>query len=125
MAEAPLDRIHIADLLVRCIVGTNPEERAKPQDVVINVTLHADLRAAGRSDRIEDTVDYRSLKQRIVEMVEASHFFLVEALAEAISDVCLSDPRVLKARVRVEKPTALRFARTVGVEIERERSDHA
>ena len=125
MAEAPLDRIHIADLLVRCIVGTNPEERAKPQDVVINVTLHADLRAAGRSDRIEDTVDYRRLKERIVEMVEASHFLLVEALAEAISDVCLSDPRVRKARVRVEKPTALRFARTVGVEIERERSDHA
>jgi len=125
MADTPLDRIHIADLLVRCIVGTNPGERAKPQDVVINITLHADLRAACRSDRIEDTVDYRSLKQRIVEMVEASHFFLVEALAEAISDVCLSDPRVRKARVRVEKPTALRFARTVGVEIERERSDHA
>jgi len=125
MADTPLDRIHIADLLVRCIVGTNPGERAKPQDVVINITLHADLRAACRSDRIEDTVDYRSLKQRIVEMVEASRFFLVEALAEAISDVCLSDPRVRKARVRVEKPTALRFARTVGVEIERERSDHA
>jgi FolB domain-containing protein len=125
MADSPLDRIHIADLLVRCIVGTNPGERAKPQDVVINVTLHADLRAACRSDRIEDTVDYRSLKQRIVEMVEASHFFLVEALAEAVSDICLSDPRVRKACVRVEKPTALRFARTVGVEIERERSDHA
>jgi len=125
MADTPLDRIHIADLLVRCIVGTNPGERAKPQDVVINVTLHADLRAACRSDRIEDTVDYRSLKQRIVEMVEASHFFLVEALAEAVSDICLSDPRVRKACVRVEKPTALRFARTVGVEIERERSDHA
>lgn len=125
MADTPLDRIHIVDLLVRCIVGTNPDERAKPQDVVINITLHADLRAACRSDRIEDTVDYRSLKQRIVEMVEASHFFLVEALAEAVSDICLSDPRVRKARVRVEKPTALRFARTVGVEIERERSDHA
>jgi len=125
MADTPLDRIHIADLLVRCIVGTNPGERAKPQDVVINVTLHADLRAACRSDRIEDTVDYRSLKQRIVETVEASHFFLVEALAEAVSDICLSDPRVRKACVRVEKPTALRFARTVGVEIERERSDHA
>ena len=125
MADTPLDRIHIADLLVRCIVGTNPGERAKPQDVVINVTLHADLRAACRSDRIEDTVDYRSLKQRIVETVEASHFFLVEALAEAVSDICLSDPRVRKACVRVEKPTALGFARTVGVEIERERSDHA
>jgi FolB domain-containing protein len=125
MADTPLDRIHIADLLVRCIVGTNPGERAKPQDVVINITLHADLRAACRSDRIEDTVDYSALKQRIVNMVEASRFFLVEALAEAVSDICLSDPRVRKARVRVEKPTALRFARTVGVEIERERSDHA
>ena len=125
MADTPLDRIHIADLLVRCIVGANPDERAKPQDVVINITLHADLRAACRSDRIEDTVDYSALKQRIVSTVEASHFFLVETLAEAVSDICLSNPRVRKACVRVEKPTALRFARTVGVEIERERSDHA
>jgi FolB domain-containing protein len=54
-------------------------------------------------------------------MVETSQFFLVEALAEKIAAICLEHPSVEEARVRVEKPTALRFARSVGVEITRGR----
>ena len=106
---------------MRCIIGVNPEERREKQDVVINVTLWADLRPAGRSDRFEDTVDYRGIKKRIYEMTEASEYFLVEALAERAAGICLEDARVERVEVRVEKPAALRFARTVGVEIERGR----
>jgi FolB domain-containing protein len=116
-----MDRILIKDLRVRCIIGVNPEERREKQDVVINVTLWADLRAAGRSDRFEDTVDYRGIKKRIYEMVEGSEYYLVEALAERAAGICLEDGRVERVEVRVEKPAALRFARTVGVEIERGR----
>jgi dihydroneopterin aldolase/D-erythro-7,8-dihydroneopterin triphosphate epimerase len=117
----PLDRIHIEGLLLRCIIGTNDWEREQKQDVLITITLQTDTRAAGRSDRIEDTVNYRSLTKRIIEHVEASQFFLVEALAESIATLCLSDPRVAAAEVRVEKPGALRFARSVGVTITRAR----
>jgi FolB domain-containing protein len=115
-----MDRILITDLLLRCIIGINDDERRDKQDVVINVVLWADLRAAGRSDQVADTVDYRAVKKRIMALVEASSFCLVEALAEAIADTCLAEPRVRQAQVRVEKPGALRFARTVGVEITRE-----
>ena len=52
-------------------------------------------------------------------MVESSGYHLVEALAGAIAALCLEDQRVRSAVVRVEKPGALRFAKTVGVEIER------
>lgn len=120
MGELPLDRIHVCDLKVRCIVGVKPDERANKQDVIIHLTLWADLRRAGQSDRIEDTVDYSSLEARVVEMVEASSYFLLERLAERIAEICLADERVARARVRVDKPGALRFARTVGVEIARE-----
>jgi FolB domain-containing protein len=113
--------IHIKDLLLRTIVGINEEERRKRQDVLINVTLYADTRAAGRSDDIDDAVNYRTITKQIIERVEASSFFLVERLAAEIAAICLSDPRVERARVRVEKPGALRFARSVGVEIERTR----
>lgn len=116
-----MDRILITDLLLRCIIGVNDDERREKQDVVINVVLWADLRAAGRSDRMEDTVDYRAIKKRIVALVEASSYCLVEALASAIADACLADTRVQQAQVRVEKPAALRYARTVGVEITRGR----
>jgi len=115
------DRILIKDLLVRCILGISAEERREKQDVVINIALTADLRAAGKSDRIEDAIDYRTIKKRIISEVEQSQYHLVEALAERIAEICLEPPGIRQAQVTVEKPAALRFARSVGVEILRER----
>lgn len=117
------DKIQIQDLLLRAIIGINDEERRNRQDVLINVTLHADTRAAGRSDDMADAVNYRTLTKRIIALVENSQFYLVEKLAAEIAALCLDDPRVERADVRVEKPGALRFARSVGVEIQRARAD--
>lgn len=119
--EDMMDRICICDLLTRCILGINENERHEKQDVVINLAIYTDLRKAGKSDRIEDTVDYRALKKRILAMVENSQFRLEEALAEAVAELCLEQPQVRQVDVRVEKPHALRFARTVAVEISRRR----
>lgn len=116
-----MDRIRICDLRVRCILGVNPEERRERQDVVINLVIHADLSKAGKSDRLGDTVDYRALKKRVLALAEGSQYFLEEALAEAIAALCLEDPAVQQVDVRVDKPYALRFARTVAVEISRGR----
>jgi len=122
MTEENLDRIHIKDLLVRCIVGVNPEERREKQDVIIGITLYADYRKAGQSDSIEDAVNYKAVKQKVLATVQPSQFFLIERLAERIAEICLEDARVQRVRVSVEKPGALRFARSVGVEIVREQS---
>jgi dihydroneopterin aldolase/D-erythro-7,8-dihydroneopterin triphosphate epimerase len=122
MADAPLDAIRIRELRARCIVGINPDEREKKQEVTIHLTLYADLRRAGRTDRIEDTVDYRSLKKAVLAEVEASSYFLVERLAERVAEIALGYRGVERVVVVVEKPGALRFARTVGVEILRERA---
>lgn len=116
------DRILIKDLLLRTIVGTNAEERVNRQDVLINIVLEADLTAAGESDAIEDTVNYRTITKQVITMVEASEFQLVERLAAEIAAVCLSEPRVSDVEVTVEKPGALRFARSVGVTIRRSQS---
>ncbi len=118
-----MDRILISGLLVRCVIGVRDDERRAKQDVLINLALALDLSKAGKSDRLEDSVDYRALNKRIVTMAENSQFYLVEALAQAVSDICLENPAVREARVRVEKPGALRFARSVGVEITRQRTD--
>lgn len=117
-----LDKIYIRDLLVRCIVGIYPEERDTKQDVIINVELWCDLRAPGLSDNIEDTVNYKSIKKGIMAMVEASSHFLIEKLAEEVAALCLGDDGVHQVRVTVDKPGALRFARSVAVEITRRRT---
>jgi len=120
MAKA-LDCIYIRDLNFRCIVGINDDERHEKQDVVTNITLWADLAKACQSDNIDDTVDYKTLKKQILKLAEHSKFFLVETLAQAIATLCLQHDRVMQVKVCVDKPTALRFARTVGVEIVRTR----
>ena len=116
-----MDRIIITDLRARCIVGVNEDERREKQDVTINLSIYADLGTPGRTDRFEDAIDYRAIKKRVLGLVEGSKYFLLEALAEAIADACLATSGVVKVQVRVDKPSALRFARSVGVEIVRER----
>ena len=117
-----LDRIHIRDLFLRGIIGINSEERTKRQDILINITLFADLSVAGQSDQIEAAVNYKDVKNRVVEMVEGSSYFLLERLAERVAEICLETPAVQHVQVLVEKPGALRFARSVGVEIFRSRA---
>ncbi len=116
-----VDKIHIRDLALRCIIGVNDDERREKQDVVINITMHTDISKAAATDDFSQTVDYKKVKLQLVSLVEGSKFFLLEALAQAIANVCLEFPQVRQADVLVEKPGALRFARTVGVEISRTR----
>jgi dihydroneopterin aldolase/D-erythro-7,8-dihydroneopterin triphosphate epimerase len=116
------DTIMIRDLSLRCIIGINPEEREEKQDVVINVTLGCDCRKAAETDSIEFAVNYRTVKKGIIELVEESEFFLIERLADRIAAVCLDADGVKWARVCVDKPGALRFTRSVAVEITREKA---
>jgi FolB domain-containing protein len=119
------DRIEIKDLLLRGIVGINEWERKNRQDILINITLFGDLSPSGESDDIADTINYRTVTKKVIQHVENSQRFTVEALAADIARICLGEAGVKRARVRVEKPGALRFARSVGVEIERSREDFA
>jgi dihydroneopterin aldolase/D-erythro-7,8-dihydroneopterin triphosphate epimerase len=119
--EKYMDRIFIRDLALRCIIGIYPEERREKQDIVINVEMHCDLRKAGRSDDLNDTVDYKAIKKAILKLVEESGFQLIESLAESISDIALASDKVQTVVVAIDKPGALRFARSSAVEITRTR----
>jgi len=118
-----MDQVIIRDLSARGIIGINDWEREKRQEILINLTLYADLQLAGESDSIEDTVNYRTVSKKVFAHAESAGRLTVEALAADIARICLSEPGVLKVRVRVEKPGAARFARSVGVEIERVAED--
>jgi dihydroneopterin aldolase/D-erythro-7,8-dihydroneopterin triphosphate epimerase len=117
-----MDKIYIRDLALRCIIGLYPEERTNKQDVLINIAMETDLRAAGKSDALTDTVDYKAIKIAILDFVEKSGFNLIESLAEGIAAICLKDKRVQDVTVTIDKPGALRFARSVAVEITRSRT---
>jgi dihydroneopterin aldolase/D-erythro-7,8-dihydroneopterin triphosphate epimerase len=115
------DEIRIGDLQFRCVIGVDAEERREKQDVVVQIVLGADLSGPCHTDDIGDTVDYKQIKKKILRTAEGSTFHLIEALAQRIADICLEDERIERVEVTVEKPGALRFARTVAVRIVRDR----
>ena len=114
-----MDKIYIRDLAFRCIIGVYPEERREKQDVIINIELDCDHSRAVQSDCINDAVDYKRIKKEIRTLVEESQYNLIEALAGSIADICLQDKGVQQVKVTVDKPGALRFARSVAVELTR------
>lgn len=116
-----MDQILITDLVARGIIGINDWEREKPQEIRINIVLYADLHAAGESDDLRDSVNYRSVAKKVLAHAETAQRLTVEALAADLARICLQEPGVHKARVRVEKPGAVRFSISVGVEITRVR----
>jgi FolB domain-containing protein len=117
------DKLVINDLLLRGIVGLNDWEREKKQDILINLTVFVDTRTAAESDDVQDSLNYRTLTKAIIRYVEDSSHYLVESLATAIAKIAIVEFEAEGIRVRVEKMGALRFARSVGVEIERRRTD--
>lgn len=112
-----MQKIMIKNLRLRCLIGINPDELKEKQDIIINVAVWSDLSKAMKSDNLSDAVNYWELNKRIIHFVEGSKFNLVETLADKIADVCLEDARVEKARIRIEKPKALKSAESVGVEL--------
>ena len=118
-----MDKVFIKNLLARGIIGVKDWERKRAQDILINITLFTDTRRAGETDNINDSVDYSIVSKKIQAHAERAARLTVEALANDLAKLCLEEKGVQKVIVRVEKPGAVRFAETVGVEIERSRDE--
>ena len=113
--------IRIKNLKVNTIIGFNPEERINKQDVIINAEIEADIADAIQSDDTQYIYDYKAVKKSIINMVEKSQFMLLERLTNEILMLIMADTRVVRAKVEVDKPYALRYADSVSVEIEAKR----
>jgi dihydroneopterin aldolase/D-erythro-7,8-dihydroneopterin triphosphate epimerase len=117
-----LDRILIKDLSVEGILGINADERVNRQEILINAVLWADTAAAAASDDIGDAVNYRTITKALIAHVENGEPMLVERLVTDLTQICFDiDPRVEEVEMTVEKPGALRHARSVGITIRRSR----
>ena len=113
-----MDLIRVNGIRARGRHGANPGERDLEQAFAVDVALDVDLRAAGFSDDLGDTLDYAALHERIVSIVESTSFALLERLASELLQAIFADPRVRAAEVTVAKPELLRGA-TPGVTLRR------
>ncbi len=109
--------LRITDLRLRTIIGVNDWERDIKQDIIINITICYNATKSTKSDDLSDTLDYKSITKEIIKEVENSSFFLLEKLAKMTLDIVMNHPLTEKAIVRIDKPSALRFADSVSIEL--------
>jgi len=114
--------IRIHDLRLRAIIGINDWEREALQDIVLNIAFDFDETKAAQSDDLADTIDYKSLKKRIIRLVEASRYNLIEKLGTEVLNLIMEEPKITSAQIRLDKPLALRFAKSVSIELKKSRS---
>ena len=117
------DRIFLRDLRTEATIGIYDWERKIKQTLSLDFELPADNRRAAATDRIEDTLDYKTLAKRVLSFIEASRYELVETLAEELAQLILAEFDVAWVKLSVNKVGAIRGSRDVGVMIERTRAD--
>jgi D-erythro-7,8-dihydroneopterin triphosphate epimerase len=114
--------IRITDLTLTTIIGTNPWERTRKQKIIINVTIGYNASKAIKGDDIRQAIDYKMITKRIIREVTQSRFLLLETLTAFVLKLIMEEKKVKHARVRIDKPLALRFAKSVSAELESRRS---
>ena len=114
-----MDIIYLKDLHIDTIIGVYDWERRTRQTIILDVEIAADISKAAKSDKIEDTLNYKAVAKRLISFVENSEFQLVETLAEHVAEVLLNDFNIPWLRLTVNKQGAVRGVRDVGVIIER------
>ena len=114
--------IHVKNLLIRTYIGFNPEELVNKQDVIINLSIEADVPdSAMEADEPLDIFDYKTITKKVIALVQEGRFKLLEVLTKNILDLIMEDEKVKWAKVEVDKPHALRFAESVSLEMEAKR----
>lgn len=113
------DTIFIHDLQVPCLIGIFDWERKKKQIVSIHIEFPVSIEKAARTDNIQNAVDYKKIAKRTIEYVSKSKFYLIEALIENLAQVLLKEFALKKITLQIEKPGAIRGARTVGIKMTR------
>ncbi|HRX36342.1 MAG TPA: dihydroneopterin aldolase [Aestuariivirga sp.] len=118
-AKAGLRHVFVRDLELEALIGIYEHEKTDPQRIVVNIDLS--VKEGSGDDDISHVVSYEIVVKKVEAIIGEGHINLVETLCERIAQSCLTDKRVVAARVRVEKPDIIPNARSVGVEIEQAR----
>lgn len=116
-----MDIIFLNNLKIDTVIGIYDWERKIRQSVIIDLEMATDIARAAATDAIEDTLDYKAVAKRLISFVGESQFQLVETLTEKIAELILTEFDVPWVRVRLNKQGAVRYARDVGIVIERGR----
>jgi len=107
--------INIKNLRLRTLIGFNPDERTKKQDVVLNIEINYAIGDSVLQDHIEDVLNYKTITKRVIHHVEEGQFLLLEKMVSDVLKICSDHPSIQSSNVTIDKPHALRFADSVSL----------
>lgn len=114
-----MDIVFIQGLKIDTVIGIYDWEREIRQDIVLDLEMSADVRAASQTDHIDQALNYKAVSKRLIEFVQSSEFQLVETLAERICAIVIEEFGVAWVKLTLNKGEAVTGANGVGVVIER------
>ncbi len=117
-----MDTLFIEGLRVEAVIGVHDWERTIRQPLIFDLELATSITAAVATDTLAQTVDYFAVAERLRGFVEASEFQLIEALAEAVAALLLTEFSIPRLKLTLRKLGAVPYASAVGVRIERSRN---
>lgn len=114
-----MDIIFLGGLEVETVIGIYDWERTIKQKIILDLEMAHDIKQAAATDDIRYALDYKTVSDRIVSLVENSEYFLVETLIEKIAECLLQEFHIPWVKIRLNKKGAITRAQDVGIIIER------
>ncbi len=114
-----MDIIFLRELRIETLIGVYEWEKRVPQTLQFDLEIALPNSRACQSDDIKDALDYAKIVNHIQGVLKTRHFNLLEALAEHVAQILLSEFNAPWVKVSVAKPSAIRGSRLVGISIER------
>jgi len=114
-----MDKIYISGLVLYTLIGVYEFERHAKQRIIVDVELHTNLQAPGKSDNVVDTLDYGKVAECLVDIANKTSYKLLEALGEHMASAILEEFRPQSIILTINKPDILKNVSGVGIQITR------
>ena len=115
--------ILVNKLVIDALIGIHEYEKNKKQKISISLKLKANENFRNINDNIKNVVSYENIVNDIKSFINKGHVGLLETLAEEIFVICFKDKRILEAKIKIEKLEVFSETESVGIEIQRKKSD--
>ena len=116
-------KILIKDLVLNILVGIHNFEKKKKQRVRFNLIINIDQNLIPNDKDLKSIVNYEQVIKTIAKITSRKHYLLLETLAEKIFFKLFENPRIKKILLRIEKLDVIKNTTSVGIELEKTRSN--
>ena len=114
----------IKDFLINEIIGIHEHEKINKQKIIFNIVIDVNQNTLPNENNISSIVDYEKITNKLENLAKNKNYNFLESLAEDSFKEIFEDKRINSVKIKIEKPEAIKNAKSVGVEIFKSRNDY-